>query len=324
MLEEWVPDDHVTLTKNPSFYDAANVKIDTVNYYPTQDADTALKRLRAGELDTQDPIPPLQIDWLRENMAGALKAEPSLTVSYVSINVRKKPFEDIRIREALNLAYDRETMATKILKLGELPAYGMVPPGTANYPGRAALRFKDMAPSARLTRAEGLMRAAGYGPGRTLHVTFSTTTNAITKRTLAPIQEMWKKIYVDVEFVPSDTPANYQKLARGDFELGSAVWVGDFDDASNFLDVLRTGAGNNYGRYSSRAYDAALDAADKERDSTKRGVLLTQAEQIMLDDYPLVFARFGVTTALVQPYVKGWIANNKEINRTRWLSLQRP
>jgi oligopeptide transport system substrate-binding protein len=153
MVEEWVPDDHVTLTKNPSFYDAANVKIDTVNYYPTQDADTALKRLRAGELDTQDPIPPLQIDWLRENMAGALKAEPSLTVSYVSINVRKKPFEDIRIREALNLAYDRETMATKILKLGELPAYGMVPPGTANYPGRAALRFKDMAPEARLTRA---------------------------------------------------------------------------------------------------------------------------------------------------------------------------
>jgi ABC-type transport system substrate-binding protein len=58
--------------------------------------------------------------------------------------------------------------------------------------------------------------------------------------------------------------------------------------------------------------------------SVKRGAMLARAEQIMLDDYPLVFARFGVTTAIVQPYVKGWIANNKEINRSRWLSLDRP
>ena len=134
---------------------------------------------------------------------------------------------------------------------------------------------------------------------------------------------MWKKIYVDIEFVQTDTPIHYQKLASGDFELGTGVWVGDFNDASNFLDVLRAGAENNYGRYSNKAYNAALDLAAKERDLSKRGAMLARAEQIMLDDYPLVFARFGVTTALVQPYVKGWTANTKEINRTRWLSLAR-
>ena len=65
VLQAWTPNDRVTLVKNPRFYDAANVKIDVVNYFPTPDGDAALRRLRAGELDTQDPIPPLQIDFLR-------------------------------------------------------------------------------------------------------------------------------------------------------------------------------------------------------------------------------------------------------------------
>lgn len=323
VLKDWTPNDHVTLAKNPRFYDAADVKIETVNYYPTQDADAGLRRLRAGELDTQDPIPPLQIGWLRENMADALKVEPSLAVSYVSINMTKKPFDDVRIREALNLAYDRETMVGKILKLGELPAYSFVPPGTANYPGGVAMHFRDLPLARRLARAQGLMREAGYGPARMLRAKLSTTTNAITRQTLAALQEMWKGIYVDLEIVQSDTPANYQKLQAGDFELGSAVWVADFNDASNFLEVLRTGAGNNYGRFSDKNYDAALDEAAREGDSVKRGVMLARAEQTMLDKYPLVFARFGVTTAMVQPYVKGWIANTKQINRTRWLSIER-
>jgi oligopeptide transport system substrate-binding protein len=323
VLKEWVANDHITLSKNPRFYDAANVKIETVNYYPTQDADAGLRRLRAGELDTQDPIPPLQIDFLRANLPAALKVQPSLSIYYVSINVTKPPFNDIRIREALNLAYDRETIVEKILKLGELPAYGMVPAPTANYPGGAALRFKAMAPEQRLMRAQALMRAAGYGRDRMLHAKLSATTAATTKQTLAPIQEMWKKIYVDVEIIQSDTPANYQKLEQADFELGTAVWVADFNDASNFLEVLRTGGGNNYGRYSNPKYDAALDRAARERDLQRRGEMLATAEQTMLDDYPLVFSRFGVTTAVVQPYVKGWIANVKEMNRTRWLSLDR-
>lgn len=220
LLKDWVPNDHVTLGKNPSFYDAANVKIGTVEYYPTQDADAALKRLRAGELDTQDPIPPSQIDWLRENMAQALKIEPSLTISYVSINMTKKPFHDIRIREALNLSYDREIIADKIVRLGELPAYGMVPPGAANYPGGSAFRFKNMTPEARLARAQSLMRAAGYGPARMLHAKFSTTTSAITRQTLAPVQEMWKKIYVDIEFVQSDTPNSLSEARAGRFRIG--------------------------------------------------------------------------------------------------------
>jgi oligopeptide transport system substrate-binding protein len=327
ILREWIPNDHITLIKNPKFYDAANVKIDVVNYYPTADGDAALRRLRAGELDTQDPIPPLQIDFLRANMADALKITPTLTTSYVSINLTHKPLDDVRIREAMNLAYDREAMVERILKLGDVPAYNMVPPGTANYPGGVAMRFKDMSFEQRLAKAQQLMRAAGYAPQKMLRLRFATTTNAVTRQTIAPLQEMWRKAYIDLEVVQSDTQINYQKLQEGDFDVGTAGWVADYNDPSNFLDVLRTGTGtnwaNNYGRYSNKNYDALLDKAAAERDLEKRGQMLAQAEQMMLDDYPAVFVRFQTQPAIVQRYVKGWVPNSKQINRTRWLTVEK-
>jgi oligopeptide transport system substrate-binding protein len=279
--------------------------------------------LRAGELDTQDPIPPLQIDFLRANMPDALKITPTLTIAYATINLVRKPLDDVRIREALNLAVERETLVERILKLGDLPAYNMVPMGTANYPGGVAMRFKDTAFDQRLSRAQELMRAAGFTAERPLRITLSTTTNAVTRQTIAPLQEMWRKIYVDLQVSQSDTQVNYQKLEDGDYDVGTAGWVADYNDPSNFLDVLRTGGGNNYGRYSNPKFDALLDQAAAERDLLKRGELLAQAEQTMLDDYPLVFIRFQTQPAIVQPYVKGWIPSAKQINRTRWLAIER-
>src|SRR4029453_4497496 len=143
-------------------------------------------------------------------MPEALKLAPTLTILYASINLTHKPLDDVRIREALNLAVERETLVDRIIKLNDLPAYNMVPPGIANYPGGVAMRFKDMPFEQRLARAQELMRAAGYTPERPLHIQFMTTTNAVTRQTIAPLQEMWRKVYVDLEVIQTDTQINYQ------------------------------------------------------------------------------------------------------------------
>jgi oligopeptide transport system substrate-binding protein len=113
LLKSWIPNDHVSLAKNPRFYDAAAVKIDTVNYYPTADTQAALRRFRAGELDMQTPLPTGQIDWLKANMPGALHIMPSLALAYLPFNLRDPALADIRVRRALNLVYDREAVAAK-------------------------------------------------------------------------------------------------------------------------------------------------------------------------------------------------------------------
>jgi len=320
---EWVANDHLTLVRNPRFYDAAHVRIDKVDYIPAEDSQSALKRLRAGEIDTQSPIPSAQIDWLRAHMAGYLRMRPFLAVSYFALNTAKPPLNDARVRKALNLAFDREIVTGKVLRLGDPPAYGIVPPGVANYPGGAAMDFKAMPQPARVALAQSLMRQAGYGPDNPLHLTLETTHDPDNKRVSVVLQAMVRAAYVELAVQSVDLQVHYRNMQMGEYEIASAVWVADFNDASNFLDLLQSGSGNNYARYRSPAYDRALATAQDEPDAAKRGQLLLGAEKIALKDYPWLPWRFRLTQDLVAPTVKGWIANPRDYNRTRWLWIEK-
>lgn len=320
---EWVLNDHITLTKNARFYDAVHVRIDSVNYFPAEDSQSALKRLRAGELDTQSPIPSTSIEWLRRNMPQAMRVAPFLATSYFALNNAKPPLNDARVRKALNLAFDRAAVTDKVLKLGDKPAYGIVPPGVANFPGGAAMDFKATPFPARIAAAQALIQKAGYGSGNPLHLTLETTHDPDNLRVAAVMQAMLRAVSIDLEIQQVDLQIHYRNLQIGNYEIASAVWIADFNDASNFLDLLRSGSGNNYARYKNRSFDAAMDAAQQEPDAAKRGQLLLGAEKIALKDYPWLPWRFRVTQDLVQPYVKGWIPNARDYNRTRWLWLDR-
>ncbi len=322
ILTEWESNDHILLVKNPKFFDAANVKIDRAVVYPTTDYVAALKRMRAGELDIQDRMPAQQIDWLRANMPETLRLKPILSTEYLVANLTLKPFADPRVREALSLAVDRETIVNRIGKVGEPPAYNMVPPGTANYPGGAVLPFRPMPFPDRLKSAQMLMRQAGYGPDNLLRTSLIIRSAAPTARRVpVAIQQMWKQIYVDAQILQLDAAIFYDHIQTGDFEIANPGWIADFNDAITFLDLLRTGNANNYGHYHNPEYDQLLDQSGNELDLAKRGQLLAKAEQIALNDNAWIPISFGIEGALVRPYVKGWMDNAIDIHRTRWMSI---
>jgi oligopeptide transport system substrate-binding protein len=317
--KEWVANDRVTLVKNPRFYDAAHVRIDVVNYFPTQDSLAGLTRFRAGELDTQTPIPLAMIGWLRSNFRNELHSVPFLGLSYVDINERHRPLNDVRAREALNLAYDRETMTYKVLRFGDPPAYSLVPPHVANFPGGAEMDFVKLPYPARIARARALLAALGFGPDHHLSMTYETVGDPDSRRIAAVLQAMWKQIYVDIDIVTADENVHYRNLQQGQFDLASASWFADFNDASNFLDLLRHDSGNNNGGYDNPKFEAALDAAQNEPDIQKRGQLLLSAEKIALANYPWIPTRYRMTQDLVHTWVRGWIENERQVNRTRFL-----
>jgi oligopeptide transport system substrate-binding protein len=318
---EWIVNDHLTLVKNPRFYDAANVRIDVVNYYPTPDSNAALRQFRAGELDTQTPIPLTEIEWLRKTMPQVLHTKPFIGLSYIAINLKRPPLDDIRIRRALNLALDREVLTEKVLRLGEPPAYEMMPPGVVNYPFGNAYAFRKLPMAQRLAKAQWLMHQAGYGPDNPLGLVFETYEEPNNKRIAAVLQAMLRDIWVDIDIVAIDAAVHGRNMTSGNFDIGMASWFADFNDASNFLDLLRADAGNNYGRYDNPAFDALLNAAQQEPDATRRGAMLAQAEGLALRDYPWIPIRFRTTQNLVQTYVKGWVDNGRDMHRTRWLWL---
>ena len=317
--KEWIANDHVTLVKNPRFYDARNVRIRTIIYKPTQDAQAALEWIRSGALDTQNLLASSEIGWMRKHIPHALQINVYLGLGYITPNFRRKPFDDVRVREAIALTMNREVVTRNILRLGMPVAYSIVPPGVANYPGGAKLWFRSLPYEQRVARAQQLMRAAGYGPANVLHTTYSTIPSPDAKRSAAVLQALLRQIYIDIAIDQTDTQIFYKKLQEGQFDIASSAWIGDFDDATTFLDLLRSDSGNNYGGYKSVKFDALMKAADNAADLKVRGEYLKQAEQTALDDYAILPSLFQVTQDIVEPYVKGWIPNVRDFNRSRWL-----
>jgi oligopeptide transport system substrate-binding protein len=244
-----------------------------------------------------------------------------LGLIYVAINLDTPPLKDRRVRRALNLVYNREAIVQKVLKLGEPPAYGYVPPGTANYPGGIAMDFRTLPYPVRVAEAQKLMRQAGYGAFNRLALTYATTGNSDNRRLAAIFQAMVKPIFIDLKITTSDFQIHLRNLRQHQFQLASAIWLADFNDASNFLDLLRSDSGNNYAGYNNPKFDQLMDAAQMEPDLKKRAGLLRGAEKTALADYPWLAIRFASQSDLVNPAVKGWVANVRDFQRTRWLWL---
>jgi oligopeptide transport system substrate-binding protein len=324
VLHEWVPNDHVLLVKNPHFYDRDSVKVERVFYYPTPDYGEALKRFRAGELDTTNGIPAQQIDWLKIEMPKSLRIEPYILTQYVQFNLTHKPFDDVRVRTALSMSIDRDIIVKRVMRAGELSAYAFVPPNMPGYPGKPVMDCASVSQSARIAKAKALLAQAGYGPNNPLTFDYNYQNQTDARLVAVAFQSMWKEIGASVRLVPSESQVHYNLLRKQQFAAAWSGWVADYRDAKNYLMLWETSAADlNFGRYSNPKYDSLMAQSDAERDPGRRAGLLQAAEQIVLDDAAFAPVYFGVSRNLVSTAVKGWVPNPVNINRSRFISLDR-
>ncbi|MBJ3786770.1 peptide ABC transporter substrate-binding protein [Devosia sediminis] len=330
LIKEWLPGSYVRSEKNPDYYDAANVQIDEVFYHVLEDQAAALNRYRAGEFDILTDFPADQYQWLQDNLPGEAHVVPFLGVYYYVMNQEEgEVLSDVRIREALSTTIVREVIGPDILGTGELPAYGWVPPGTNNYVETAyAPEWAETPYEERVEKAKALMTEAGYGPDNPLTLQLRYNTNDNHQRIAVAIAAMWEPIGVKVELFNAETAVHYDALRAGDFAVGRAGWLLDYNDPSNTLDLLKTGVdqdgtmnwGNNYGRYSNEEFDALMTQASTELDLVARGELLAQAEKIAMDEFAAIPIYWYVSKDVVSPKISGFEENAKNIFRTRWLS----
>jgi oligopeptide transport system substrate-binding protein len=320
---EWVPQAHIRAVKNPDFYDAKSVSIDEVYYYPTEDRSAALRRFRAGELDINNDVPIDQIAWLKSNMPGELRLAPFLATYYYVYNMSKPPFNDKRVRVALSMLVDRETITDRILRTGDIPAYGVVPPGIANYDGGVKASFAVLDEAERIKRARALLADAGFGSGNPLRVTLRYNTSENHKKVATAISAMWKRAGVQTELLNADVAVHYAALREGDFEVARASWVADYNDPQNFLILLSDKTWTiNYSRYLNPIFDRYMIEASKAPDVRARAALLRKAEIAAIEDAPILPIYFYVSKNLVSTHVKGWVDNLENVHPTRFLSLQ--
>ena len=329
-IVECVPGSYLRGVKSDTYYGKADLKIDEIRWDNTEDLTAALNRYRAGELDILTDFPADQYKFLQDNYPGQAHVAPFLGIYYYVLNQSKPPLDNVNIRKALSISVLRDVIGPDVLGTGELPAYGWVPPGTGNYEGTPyAPDWAEMPYDQRVEEAKKLMTEAGYGPDKPLKLQLRYNTNENHKRIAVAITDMWKQIGVEVELFNAETAVHYDALRAGDFNVGRAGWLLDYDDASNTLDLLKTGTkgtdgtinwGNNYGRYSDPKFDELMTAASSELDLVKRAGQMHEAEKIAMDAFAAIPIYWYVSKNVVSPKVTGFEDNAKDIHRVRWMT----
>ena len=321
MMKDWVPQSQITMVKNPNFFDAASVKIDEVQWLNAPDFDAALKRYQAGELDWVE-VKRSHYAWAKANMPDQLHHANDNSINFMPINMAKGPLsQDIRLREALNLAIDRDLIVAKISPLDQQPAYSINPPILSDYTTQP-MPLKDMPQDQRIKRAKELVAAAGYGPDHPLKITVSYPTEDNTRQLLLAVRQMLLPIGIELTLSNMEWQAYVGALNQRNFDIGIMGASGAYDDYENGLDNYRSDAGEgNFCGYSSKVFDDLFHRGGTATDIATRRDLMQQAERTMLADFAVVPTYFGVINRVVNPRIQG-VVDSVKVPQSRYLSIK--
>lgn len=322
-LAEWLPQARVRLQRNPHYREAAAVAIAAVEYRPSEDAGSELKRYRADELDITYEVPLLQAPWLRQQLPSELRVAPYLGTYFYGFNCARPPFRgNPDLRAALTLAVDRDVIVGKVMNGLARPAYNLLPPGL---PGHVPVQpeWAGWTRERRLAEARRRYAAAGYSAERPLTVELRYNTHDDHRRIATVIAAMWKQwLGVRTKLVNEEFKVFIQnRNLRQVTQLFRAAWIADFADVSAFTDILHSTHGQNDMAYASPRYDALLADAAAEPDPSARLRTLAEAERLLQQDWPVLPIYTYVSKHLVKPRVRGWQDNALDVHYSKDLSL---
>ena len=300
-LSSWRTGQEIVVEKSKTYWDAARVRLNGIHFHTIDSVDAEERAFRAGQLHLTAALPPEKISSYRRNAPNLLRVDPLLGTYFYRLNVTRTYLNDRRVRRALALSVDRDAIVEKILHGGQLPAHAFTPPGTAGYTADASLPT-DFA------QARALLAEAGFPGGKGLPPFELTFNSSETHRVIAEaIQEMWRReLGVEVRLVTQELKSTLEARRAGNFEILRSVWNGDYVDPSSFLDIWRTGSGNNYTGWTDTTYDGLLFEATRTVDDATRNALFQKAEALLLDAAPLIPIYHYTHVFLCQPAVKGW------------------
>ena len=323
-LSEWVVQSHIKIERNEHFRDNDNVQIDTVIYHSTENIDAELRRYRADELDFTYQIPNTQFRWIRENLGDELHTDPYLSTYFYAFDLTEPPFDDVRLRQALSMAIDRDTITSQVTGVGEVSAFSIVPPGVNDYSGYR-YPWADLDAEQRLIEARRLYREAGYSEENPLEVEIRYNTSDNHQRIALAVASMWKEnLGVIARPLNEEFKVLLQtRLTPSAWEILRFGWFGDYNDAYTFLEIFRSDHGQNFMNFIDTEYDRLTAAAAIELDLDRRRELMLAAEERMLAGYPMIPIYFYVNKHLVKPHVKGFQANIMNRNQSRYLRVER-
>ncbi len=304
VLDQWTRNSFLETSQSPHYWDSENVILNGITFFPYEDAQIEYQAFRAGQLHITDKIPPEVIDF-SEQRPSFQKSDPFLATSYLIFNTSSPLLSDASLRKALALAIDKESLSRDILRSGrdatsftpdEIDDY--IPPKSESYnPDLAAKLFSQLYPNSTDV------------PNLTLIVSNSPASRAITEA----IQAMWQEsLGIRVDILNMEAKTVFSTLNSGNFEISFLSWTGDYEDPTTFLELWNSSNTKNRARWKNSEYDKLLEQAAAEREVAKRMSLLSEAESILLEDFPIVPLIWKSKDYCQDESVSNWPSNENQ------------
>lgn len=291
-LKSWEHNSAIVMEKNENYYDVANLGPDTITFKLMDDENAMLSGYNSGELDFIERVPQAEVTSMIAS--GDLNIVNYLGTYYVCFQNEKAPFDDPRVREAFTLAIDRTYLVEKVTQTGQVEADGYVPSGVNDAAGATGDDFRTVGGSyysvneddyqANCDKARELLKEAGYENGEGFPVVeYLYNTDDNHKAIAEALKSMWEEeLGVTVTLNNQEWAAFVQTRKDGDYSIARNGWIGDYNDPMTFLDMFKTGGGNNDAKYSNKEFDELIDKANTTVDVAERMSLMHQAEDLLV------------------------------------------
>jgi len=320
MMSSWTPHASIEMKPNPNWWNRGIVRLQKIVTRAIDDQNTSLSEYLAGGLDWIRSIPARRIDEALTH--PDFYATPYLGTYFFRFNTTKKPFDDVRVRKAFDMAIDKKAICEKVLKAGQTPAVAVVPaamiPGYPQCPGPAY----DPAAARKLLADAGFPEGKGFPEVELLY-----NTSESHKAVCEQMVDMWKStLGVHVQLANREWQVYMKDTRAMNYEIQRAGWIADYVDPFTFLDMWCTGHGNNNNTgWSNAKFDQIMAGAEQENDPARRTALFAQAEKILcVDEMPILPLYHYVNQGMVRPRVKGWRENVLDLHPFQYVFIDGP
>jgi oligopeptide transport system substrate-binding protein len=319
-LSERVINGHITLQKNPYYWDAAKVRLSKVVYSVVSDYAATTDQYLSGNIDFTDRFNVSEKERLQRILGNQMVISPIFASAMFGYNLTKPPFQgNPKLRLALNVALDREILMNYVQHGVGVPAYNMMPPLTGYDP--AVPDWAKLSPDARHDLARKLYQEAGYSDTHPLEVVLTYASGGPDQRRfMEALAAMWQmNLGAKVQIYNEEWKVFLQARQLKQPTFYWDAWSGDFPDPFTFMQLFQTGFGMNDGDYRNPQFDALVGQASSINDAAARSALFHKAEAILNEDAPLLPVYYYVSTHLIKPYVKGWQSNVTDRHLSRYM-----
>ncbi|PYS95809.1 MAG: hypothetical protein DMF65_13765 [Acidobacteria bacterium] len=325
-LKRWQPYDELVVERDPSYWDAVNVRLSEIRFYPSESNTTAMNLYKAGEVDAvlNHTVPVSWLDQIRP-FKDYMDA-PEAASEFYTINVTKPPMDDVRVRRAFSIALDRRALADwrRIVK----PLTGVIPEGIfPDYPRPATADF-DTERAKQLLAEAGYRDASGkFDPAKFPAGEVELSYNSIesVRMTAEFLQQQWKRnLGITVPLRSMETKTFLSASARLEYKgFARGGYVADYLDPYTFLSLFSSSGGNNKSGWSDPKFTAMINEANRALDPHERYKLLAKAEAYLMDAQPILPLWTPATNWMKKPYVKGMYANPGTLHAWKFVYIER-